>query len=214
MYALILEVCLLIKVKIDNRIVRNKNISNGAFVLYAELVYLKFVNKNSNEISIYHKLLMKYLNWQDVRKLKKYLTELYNQKLIKEKFKTLPKYNQIKITLTNYSTKNFTWLPNNLIKNIKLLGDIGFRLIYYYKSFINDEQINTQYAFPSLNTIANDLGTTRNTIIKYNNILEKNKLIKIDKHELTGKYKNNITGKYFTKFNNYYYIRIEKILNL
>lgn len=210
----------MIKVKIDNRIVRNKNISNGAFTLYAELVYLKFINTNSKEnknpekIYIHHKLLMKYLNWQDIRKLKKYLTELYNQKLIKEEFITFPKYKQIEITLTNYSTKNFTWLPDNLIKNLKLLGDIGFRLIYYYKSFINDEQIDTQYAFPSLDTIAENLKTTKKTIIKYNDLLEKNKLIKIDKHELTGKYKNNITGKYFTKFNNYYYIKINKILNL
>jgi hypothetical protein len=212
MYALILEVCLLIKIKIDNRIVRNKNISNGAFVLYAELVYLKFVNKNSESVLIHHKLLMKYLNWHDKRKLKKYFKELYNHKLIKEEIKTFPKYKQILVTLINYNSNNFTWLPDNLIKNIKLFGDIGFRLIYYYKSFINDNEISIQYAFPSLNTIAKDLGITENTVVKYNYILEKFKLIKIDKHELVGKFKNNNTEKYFTKYNNYYYINIEKIL--
>jgi hypothetical protein len=210
---MLMEECLLIKIKVDNNIVRNDKISSSAFSLYVELKYLSFLNKNSNEISIHHKLLMKYLNWNDIRKLKTYLIELYNFKLIKEEFKTLPKYKPIKITLINYTTKNFTWLPDNLIKNIRIIGDTGLRLIYYYKSFINDKDINLKYAYPSKDIISNNLGISENTVTKYNRILQKNKLIKIDKHESMGKNKNSNTGKYFTKFNNYYYINLEKILN-
>lgn len=201
----------MINIQIDNRIVRNNKISNEAFLLYAELLYLKFLNKQADKISIYHLTLMKYLNWKDKRKLKNSLMQLHSLNLIKGNFNILPKFKQIEITFTKYNSKHYTYLPDTLIKNINIIGDIGFRLIYYYKSFINN--VNMEYAFPSLQTISQDLNISEKTIIKYNKILEKHKLITIEVHELSGKHFNKNSKKYFTKFSNYYYINLKNIKN-
>jgi len=199
-------------IKIDNRIVRNTNIkiSNPAFALYVELQYLNFLNKNINTIKVYHSLLQKYLNWKDRRKLKIYLDELYDLKLIKNKINTLPRYKQITIDIAKINSKHFIFIPETLIENIKIIGEIGLRLICYYMSHINKKQ---PYAFPSYETLENNLDISSHTITRYNKILEKdNHLIKIDKQKNEGNFINPITGKSFVKFNNHYYLRLDNIL--
>lgn len=155
---------------------------------------------------------MEYLYWKNNKKFKKCLNELYEQKVIKENFDKLPKHSAIHISFFKTKLNKFSSLPSNIIYHIDIIGEIGLRLIFYYKSFINSEDIN-EYACPSLNKIFNDTGITKPSIIKYNEKLKKAKFIKIVPHELEREVNIN-TGKEYIKFNNYYYIRFNKLYQL
>lgn len=58
----------------------------------------------------------------------------------------------------------------------KKIGAIGLALYNAYCHYANKD---SGASYPSVETLCNDLGVSRQTIFKYNDVLEKNRLIKI-----------------------------------
>lgn len=196
-------------IQINNEIIRNPNISSSAFVLYAMLKYLYY----KKSIIIYKEKLLEKLNWESNKKLKKYLLELYDRKLINEKYNSLPKFKPLTLTIDNINSKNgFTQLPSILLTNkITIMGDYGIRLLFYYESYINRRSNKNLFAYCSQEIIYKDTGISNKTIIKYNEILQENRLISIDKYELEESI--NKYGYSFNKYNNHYFVLVENFKN-
>lgn len=197
-------------IQVNNTIVKNNKLSPEAFYLF--LILKNLDSHNNGYVKIGQQKLMKYLHWTNNKIFKRCIIELYEQKIIKEEYINLPKHKSIYVTFLKYKSIIFTRLPNNIINYIGEIGHIGMRLIFYYRSFINDENGN-EYAFPSLNTITEETGISRPSIIKYNKKLVKYKLIKIVPHEIKRDININ-TGKEYIKFNNYYFILFKNIVKI
>lgn len=94
-----------------------------------------------------------------------------------KKNKRLPQKRNIEIRFnpSPFKTKSFTQLPKcSLINKIRQIGLIGYRLIYYYESYINRKDvISKQFCFVGQNTISSELNINKETIKKYNDIFEK-----------------------------------------
>jgi len=72
------------------------------------------------------------------------------------------------------------WIPRRVFKDYtSKMGVIGLALYNAYSSYARNKGI----AFPSLRTLADKLGISTKTIIKYNKILEANGLIKIERRK-------------------------------
>jgi hypothetical protein len=152
----------------------------------------------------------------DNRTLKKCFINLHKQGIILEYVNSLPTKGTLNITFNPVSLedKHFTQLPATILNRIDNIGTIGIRLIFYYESFINRyDEPNKQFAFPSIETISKTLKINPETIIKYNGILVKNKLLKITKHKLeyANEYNQLDEPIGFIKYNNHYYVNVEKI---
>ena len=72
------------------------------------------------------------------------------------------------------------WIPRRVFEDYtSKIGVIGLALYNAYSSYARNKGI----AFPSLRTLADKLGISTKTIIKYNKILEANGLIKIERRK-------------------------------
>lgn len=118
--------------------------------------------------------------------------------------------------LVEKNDKRFTKLPADLLtKKLPLIGEYGFRLMYYYESYINRSSPNAvDYAFPAFETITRETGISPATIENYNRILWENHLIDITRHKISGFYTVNQQGdeSYLGyRYNNHYKVMIENI---
>lgn len=175
------------------------------FTLYAQLTYL-YRNK---EIFIHNNKIMKYLNINDNRTLKKSLINLNNLDLIKEQYTTLPTHYPLKITLTQPlkgKLGNFTQLPSSLLtENLIDIKPQGFRLLYYYESFINRSS-NKNYANPSLERIVNETNISRNKCIEFNKLLVKKKFLLIKRQRIKS---SDLDDSNIVKYNNHYFVQLK-----
>ena len=72
------------------------------------------------------------------------------------------------------------WIPRRVFEDYtSKIGVIGLALYNAYSSYARNKGV----AFPSLRTLAEKLGISTKTIIKYNKILEANGLIKIERRK-------------------------------
>lgn len=207
------------QIQLPMSIIRNPDINCVTFYVYAKLIQHYYVHKGkSNMLQIDHKKFMYFSNINSNKTFKKVIDSLYENKLIKNKIEQLPRSGLIEIELNDFFNKEknyqFAQLPFYLLDKCVLeeIGYEGYRLLYYYKSYINDAR---QYCFCSRETIARDIGVSDNTVDKYNKILKKWKLVKITKHELkgTGEFEINEFGtekESFTKYNNHYVLRFDQ----
>ncbi|MNF91812.1 hypothetical protein D3C84_744300 [compost metagenome] len=114
---------------------------------------------------------------------------------------------------------SFAQLPYQLLDKcvIDSIGCEGFRLMYYFKTHINNGK---EFCFSSRETIAREIGSNPKTIDKYIRRLNECKFIKISKHQLesTGAYiKQNEFGKEkleFKKYNNHYHLQSDKFKDI
>lgn len=201
-------------IKIPSHIVRNEKfyLSNSEFLLYAKLCFLYFRNYYNNDIELKHKDLMLSLKMTDTRTLKKYLNNLYRNKLIHNEIKTFPKRGNLIIQFngevydndehfTIISAKLFTYYENDQI------NEYAFRQAVYYKSHINPKEVNRNFCFVGYSRLSEVLKISRSKIKEANEQLRKNKLIKIVSHKLEPTYeydeKDDMT---YDRYNNHYYV--------
>jgi hypothetical protein len=202
-----------IMLQVPDYIIRNTEFKMDAntFGVYAYLKFHHFLSSDKDAaMNIDHIKLKSKLCISDNRTIKKCLINLHKLGIILEYIDKLPSNGSLKITLNQdtHIDKQFTQLPATIINRIDNIGLIGLRLIYYYESFINrKDRIDKQLAYPSIELSAKDLKLNKNTILTYNDILKKNKLIKIEKHKL----EYHEDSAFFDKYYNKYHIRVDKL---
>jgi hypothetical protein len=219
------------KVQIDYRIIKNKDIDDKAFVLYCKLVQLYYKKGRAAGLEVNHQKLMKLVGENSNKKFKQSIKTLFDHKLLKKEITTLPKNSMFKIELNPYFDKQkrkeekkktlkyqFAQLPVELldVRVLERIGHTGVRLLYYYTCYTNQK---LKYAFPSYETIAEELGLSKTTIAKYNKILKKAKMLYIDKNEIEyiGYSEQNDDGVFepqFTKYHNHYVVDVYNAIPL
>lgn len=190
--------------QIKNSLIKNPKFSSGAFCTYAYLKNKVYLFDN-NKFELRGRQVMTDLQISNTRTFNKFVSELSNLNIITEESR-LNKGGSFKVEfLTDDSKQNFTQLPRGLIDKITEIGLIGFRLLYYYESYINrTKQVDrVAFAFPSYETICSDLDISKPTLSKHNKILVDKKLLSIKKHNVT----NNagMDDEKFYRFNNHYF---------
>jgi biotin operon repressor len=89
-----------------------------------------------------------------------------------------------KIEVRDIGDSDWYWIPRVVFEEYTpKIGVIGLALYNAYSSYARDKGV----AFPSQRTLAEKLGLSIKTIIKYNRILETNGLIKIERKKGKGK---------------------------
>lgn len=196
--------------QIPNRIIRNTefNIDEKSFAIYAFLLFKKFKVFNVNEIEVLLRDIKAVTGIVDNRTLKKCFITLHTQGLVQNKVVELPINKPIKFEMSNFSNENFTQIPLNLLKSIDSIGLIGFRLMYYYESYINRKNVTKQFCYPSYETIQDDLKISNFSVTKYNKILVNEKLLTITKHKVEY---DPFGDSGLERFNNHYTINLFKI---
>lgn len=199
--------------QIPDNVVRNNKISSGEFVLLLKFKYQYYLNKNNKELIFDLNKLKCSMNINDSRTLKKYLLNLHEHKLI-DIYGELTGRKPITFNLNidKIEEKPFTQLPTSIMDKIDKIDSTGIRLLYYYESYIVRSNVNKQFSYAALKTIERDTGINEKTIVKYNRILEKEKLLQVKKHKLSTEY--NYTDNddlIFDKYNNHYYVQIENM---
>lgn len=209
------------KIQIPTDVVRDPTITSLDFVLLANFIYL--YNRNSKKslaIQVNLNEQKFYLGINDNRTLKKSLDNLYKQGYLQSNITTIPRGNLTEITLTDKAiniTNNFVQLDYNILhyNMVSLIGHHGIRLMYYYVSYINKKKKQLQ-CYTSMVTIQEQLGLTKPTIIKTNELLIKHNLIK----KQTFAIENNLHCKLeqevyqFNKYNNHYSVNEKQISKL
>lgn len=215
------------QIQIADKIIRSPQIDCVAFVLYGKLVQLyRLKGGVSDTIEIDHAALKYFLNIKSNQKLKTAINTLYDAKMIRTKIDTLPKNQPLQIEINSFfdlkkagKTKedrfSYTQMPYILLdrRMIETLGHAGIRLLYYFESYINRTK-TFSFCFTSLETIQKEIGLSENTILKYIDILKKNKLISVKKHKLEFAGYDEYDTVCFTKYNNHYIVDIENIHKL
>jgi hypothetical protein len=204
-------------IQIPDSIIRNTNnkIDCTTFSIYTYLTFLQFRKYQEDTFKIDHNKFKHKLYITDNRTFKKALTTLHKQGVILEYINKLPTKGALTVTFNPVPLENgtFTQLPATIFNMMEHIGTVGLRMLFYYESFINrTDPIEKQFAFPAIETTAATLGINKDTVIKYNDILIKCKLLKVTKHKIehTGEY-NNLDEPIFTKYNNHYYVNVGKM---
>jgi hypothetical protein len=124
----------------------------------------------------------------------------------------LPKSKPLQVILNKdiVDGKQFTQLNANVFDYLEHIGENGFRLVFYYKSHINlnDAERDRSFCFVGYDTLKERLKVGSATIKDANEQLRKNKLVKIEKHQLGHDYEYNEDDELsFSRWNNHYKIR-------
>lgn len=207
-------------VQIASEVVRDNTVNDAEFVLYAKLVQLYQRSGKKDEYEVDYRQLMYFLDIGDNRTLKKCLNKLFNRGLILNEIRNLPKKQPLKIKInpeyipSKDKSIKFTQLPHVILDLyiIKNIAYTGIRILYYLESYIDrSKQYDIeQVAYPSEELIGKDTGNSRTTIVKYIQILEKEKLIKIERNYLHPKADDGYIDddvQLFIKYNNKYWVR-------
>lgn len=203
-------------VRVPTNVVRNTNvqIGNGEFQLYVRLCYLYFKNYGNEEITVDHKKLMKNLAISDTRTLKKRFNNLFKSKLIKNSVEKLPRKGRITIEFNSHmlSSEHFTQMNLKIFEYIDKIDEHAFRLLFYYKSHINkdDKERDRSFCYVGFDTLSNNLKISSKTISNANEILKKEKLIKVEKHNLGTDYQYGEDNELiYDRYNNHYRVNNE-----
>ena len=196
--------------QIPTDVVRNSNykLDDKSFTVYAFLLYKKF-RAYTQEFEVDHLALRHIVGISDNRTFKKCLDKLSDIGLI-GKIEKLPTRGELSVNVYDYEgSSKFTQLPISLLYQIHNVGCTGFRLLYYYESFINRKRPTMDYCFVAFETVQEDLKMSSKTINKYNDILVEMKYLSITKHEVfVDEY---LDASRFTKYNNHYKVNREQM---
>lgn len=157
--------------------------------------------------------------------MKKCLNRLHEEGLVHEEVSTLPKNDYLIIKLNTYFTKPnedymFAQLPHIVFNKVMIeeLGNHGVRILYFIRSYINSVEFDS--CWTSIDTISKQTGISRNTVMKYIQLLDEKKLIKTLKKEIdtVAQYiyydKNGNERVGMSRYNNNYFIKMENIEKL
>jgi hypothetical protein len=182
------------------------------FCLLLRLKYLSFTSGNKDIYDVYFGRLKSNLYINDNRTMKKCLNNIHKQGYINEDVDVQRKKPvQIKLNMELLNEKPFSQLPTTLLDQIQEIDYVGIRLLYYYESYINRSSGN-QFCFPSVETIVNDTGISKNTVTKYNEILKNKQMLRIVKHQLSTEYDYKDNDELiFDKYNNHYYVKVNNM---
>jgi hypothetical protein len=200
-------------IQVPSKVIRNDGctINNGDFLLYVRLCFLYFRNYKNEEIKIDHRKLMNNIGIADTRTLKKRLDKLFKENLIKNQIKTFPKRGEVVILFNGQVVKeneHFTMMNIKIFDTLDKIDEHSFRLVFYYKSHINlNDGRGLNYCYVGRETLKHNLKMGTDTIKAANEMLVKNKLIKIIKHKLEhdDTYDDN-NELIFEKYNNHYIV--------
>lgn len=200
-------------IQIPHKVIRNPNINCTEFVMLMQLKYSSYTNGNVNEFDVDLQKLKCAINIGDTRTIKKCLHTLYQNKYIVEEVKIINKHPlHVILDMEKLNEKPFAQLSAKLLDCIDQIDYIGVRLLYYYESYIVRSDVRKQYCYPSIETIVRNTGISKNTVTRYNELLVKSKLLKIEKHKLGTEYSyNDNDDLIFDRYNNHYYVRVENI---
>lgn len=193
---------------ITNEIIQNNGYSLNSFEFYAyaRLMYLYFRNYKNKRLQVNHKKYMLNIGITDTRTLKKLFATLFENKLIENEIMVLPKRNPVEIIINEdvIKVKSFTILPASILNWSDRINHTEFRLLFYYKSYINND---SDFCFAGYETICKDLRIGRETLTNCNEHLKKLKLLTVKKHKLesTNEY-NRDDELVYNKYNNHYKI--------
>lgn len=213
------------KIQVPQEIVRNKEVSDRAFVLLAKLIQAYYTQRTKDKdltFEIRHKEIMHYTNLPNRKKFVDCLKELNKHGFIENEIGSLPKKNGLEITLSNKvipelnKKQIFVQLENYILHRtiIEEVGHTGVRIMYYIMSWINYKQIGKDHCYASILKMSTELGMAEKTFIKYTKILEQLKFIKVVRHQAKPCYrddKNGNEGLLFERLNNEYYLKIENV---
>lgn len=202
-------------IKIPTSVVRNEsvNIDSGTFVLYVRLCEKRHRNykmDNPDKIVFYHFELIKQLNIKDNRTLKRMLSNLEKNGLVKDIPVKYPRhFEAVSLTLLNMNEKgcHFTIIKEEWLNKMDVISPAAFRLLVYYKSHINPTR-GRDFCFTGKDTIIKSLKIGGTTLVESNKELEKLGLLEIKRHDLRhdGYYDEN-DRPYFSRFQNHYYVK-------
>lgn len=205
--------------RIPNMFVRNEGVSLSAldFTLLCVLKHKSFLTgKPSFDVDTFK--VRKVLDVSDVRTFKKSLLNLKESGVINGDFIKLPRNGPLQIQLSDsvISGTPFTRLPVGVLNRIEQIGHVGLRLLFYYESHINRGTLKKQFCYSSYKTISERLSISEPTIWKYNEILERNNLLEIQRSALSTDYSYKTIDAtteqlVFTKYNNHYLPSVEKM---
>jgi hypothetical protein len=212
------------KIQIPTEIVRDKELKAIEFVLLGKLIQCYYMVGKKVDFKVNHSKIMQFMSIKDNDTFKKTFNGLCSRGYILNEIDKLPRKGMIDVELNPKIIPElnkggvYTQLIKSVLDNsiIDTVGYIGVRLLYYYKSYINEKEPLKQYCFASEETIAEDLGITKVTVINYQKKLKKAKFIKIDKHILeTELIYTRVSDKEmvaYTKYNNHYFLRLDKLV--
>lgn len=170
---------------------------------------------DSNEFEVSNNKLKTYIGIADNKTIKKSYANLYDQGYFLEPVELL-RGKPVKFSINKdklSSKEEYTQLPIYTIEHLDTIKHVGFRLLYYYSSYINYNHTSKLYAYPSIETIKKHLNINKNTVHDYNEILKKAKLISIEKHKLghNNTYDHNDRLEHI-KYNNHYILHVDKLM--
>jgi ssDNA-specific exonuclease RecJ len=209
------------KIQVPQSIVRDNTLSDRAFVLLAKLIQSYYSQRTDNKqltFSIKHKDIMYFTNLPNRKKFVECLKELHKFGYITNEIKSLPKKNGLEIELSKkiipeFNKKQmFVQLESYVLHRgiIEAVGHTGVRILYYITSYINYKEIGKDHCYASIQRIAEGLGITEKTFIKYTKMLEKLKFIRVVRHKVTVTEQYDKNGNellLFERLNNDYYIK-------
>jgi ssDNA-specific exonuclease RecJ len=209
------------KIQVPQSIVRDNTLSDRAFVLLAKLIQSYYSQRTDNKqltFSIKHKDIMYFTNLPNRKKFVECLKELHKHGYITNEIKSLPKKNGLEIELSKkiipeFNKKQFFVQLESYVLHrsiIEAVGHTGVRILYYIMSYINYKEIGKDHCYASIQRIAEGLGITEKTFIKYTKILEKLKFIRVVRHKVTVTEQYDKNGNellLFERLNNDYYIK-------
>lgn len=204
-----------VMLQMPNNIIRNPSLTCNEFACLSFIQLMLFrLDEKNKEIIVNVSELKKFLNMHDNRTIKSIFANLYEKKFIATAVNRIPKNSllTIEVNLTKLSVTNgFTQLPQTIINYMPNITTIGFRLMFYYMSFINPKR-QSSFAFPSFDKICNEVNITAKSLAKYNSILEKQKLIQIKRHKLMPEGYTEDDKIAYTKYNNHYYVLLNNLI--
>lgn len=206
--------CHISRTILPNSIVRDPNLKPLGFCILLRFQYMMYKQKSSTiEVSL--SAIKSRLSVSSDSTMKTALNQLkglgyiLNMSHIVNKKPITIEVNQSKLERTN----QFTQLPTALIDYVSEIGHTGIRLLYYYESFVNGKTGKVTYAFPGFKRICDEANINQDTLHKYNKLLIKKKLLRIDKHKKTSTLQyDDQDREIVTKYNNHYYVRHENIV--
>ncbi|MFU2014771.1 helix-turn-helix domain-containing protein [Peribacillus butanolivorans] len=213
-------------IQVPQSIVRSSEISDKDFVLLTKLI--QNYQSQSGDIKkltftiISYKKLMNFINIVDRRTFVACMKSLYKNKLITDEITSLPRNGKLTISLSQTVIPDlnkgqmFTQLEYGVMSMsvIEKVGHTGVRLLYYLMSWINYEQRGKDHCYASVERMAKDIGVTEKTFIKYINILEKAKFIKVVRHDNYSDCRDDKNGNenlLLDRWNNHYFIKHDNI---
>ncbi|WP_342422339.1 helix-turn-helix domain-containing protein [Paenibacillus sp. FSL E2-0178] len=209
-------------INILNSTVRNPGITSNDFVMIAFFQLSVFNHKNKYTHDINSDEVRRSTGLSD-KVINKVFLNLYNQGYLLNEIGKRSPHKPITVCLNerkfNIKIRKedefFTEMPIllfNIMKN-KLITPPEFRFLYYIQSYINNT--NRKFCFCKEETIANELGISKPTVIKLHRSLEKKKLLDVTQHKLEHHDQYDQNDKYdFKKFNNHYVVRHENFERL